>query len=71
MRTHTTSQVLLLGLIFHVAYIYSVFDCYFTSPIVHGMRQHRVQWPHNDPKEAPAKRVVLIVGMDRRSSNLV
>ncbi|KEP45110.1 GPI ethanolamine phosphate transferase, partial [Rhizoctonia solani 123E] len=42
MRTHTTSQILLLGLVFHVVYIYSAFDCYFTSPVVHGMRQHRI-----------------------------
>lgn len=63
MRTHSTLQVLLLGLIFHVIYIYSVFDCYFTSPVVHGMRQHRVQWPHSAPKKAPAKRVVLVVGV--------
>ncbi|CAE6417000.1 unnamed protein product [Rhizoctonia solani] len=70
MRTHTTSQILLLGLIFHVIYIYSVFDCYFTSPVVHGMRQHRIFWPHNAPKKAPAKRVVLIVGDGLRADLL-
>ncbi|CAE6506194.1 unnamed protein product [Rhizoctonia solani] len=70
MRTHTTSQILLLGLIFHVAYIYSVFDCYFTSPVVHGMRQHRIIWPHNAPKKAPAKRVVLVVGDGLRADLL-
>ncbi|CAE7080957.1 unnamed protein product [Rhizoctonia solani] len=70
MRTHTTSQILLLGLVFHVAYIYSVFDCYFTSPVVHGMRQHRIFWPHNAPKKAPAKRVVLIVGDGLRADLL-
>ncbi|CAE6462618.1 unnamed protein product, partial [Rhizoctonia solani] len=70
MRTHTTSQILLLGLIFHVIYIYSVFDCYFTSPVVHGMRQHRIFWPYNAPKKAPAKRVVLIVGDGLRADLL-
>ncbi|CAE6447867.1 unnamed protein product [Rhizoctonia solani] len=70
MRTHTTSQILLLGLVFHVVYIYSVFDCYFTSPVVHGMRQHRIFWPHNVHKKAPAKRVVLIVGDGLRADLL-
>ncbi|KDN41908.1 hypothetical protein RSAG8_07125, partial [Rhizoctonia solani AG-8 WAC10335] len=70
MRTHSTSQILLLGLVFHVAYIYSVFDCYFTSPVVHGMRQHRIFWPHNAPKSAPARRVVLIVGDGLRADLL-
>ncbi|ELU38715.1 GPI ethanolamine phosphate transferase 1 [Rhizoctonia solani AG-1 IA] len=70
MRTHTTSQILWLGLIFHVAYIYSVFDCYFTSPVVHGMQQHRISWPRNAPKKAPAKRVVLIVGDGLRADLL-
>ncbi|KAL5637599.1 hypothetical protein ACGC1H_004121 [Rhizoctonia solani] len=70
MRTHTTSQILLLGLIFHVVYIYSVFDCYFTSPVVHGTRQHRIFWPHNAPQKAPAKRVVLIVGDGLRADLL-
>ncbi|CAE6436111.1 unnamed protein product [Rhizoctonia solani] len=70
MRTHTTSQILWLGLVFHVVYIYSVFDCYFTSPVVHGMRQQRVFWPRNAPKKAPAKRVVLIVGDGLRADLL-
>ncbi|KAG9078149.1 Glycosyl phosphatidyl inositol anchor synthesis, partial [Ceratobasidium sp. 370] len=70
MRTHSTAQVLILGLVFHVVYIYSVFDCYFTSPVVHGMRQHRIQWPHNAPKKPPAKRVVLIVGDGLRADLL-
>ncbi|CAE6348447.1 unnamed protein product [Rhizoctonia solani] len=70
MRTHTTSQILWLGLVFHVVYIYSVFDCYFTSPVVHGMQQHRISWPRNAPKKAPAKRVVLIVGDGLRADLL-
>jgi phosphatidylinositol glycan class N len=48
-------KLLTLGLIFHVVFIASVFDCYFTSPVVHGMLPHRA-----GPGEA--KRVVLIVG---------
>lgn len=48
-------KLLTLGLIFHVVFIASVFDCYFTSPVVHGMLPRRA-----GPGEA--KRVVLIVG---------
>ena len=33
----------------------SVFDCYFKSPVVHGMKQFSTEMPEAD-------RVVLIVG---------
>ncbi|KAI9795027.1 MAG: Glycosyl phosphatidyl inositol anchor synthesis [Peltula sp. TS41687] len=51
---------LAIAVVFHLIYIYSIFDIYFVSPIVHGMREFRVQRPEG--VEAPAKRVVLIVG---------
>ncbi|KAF8257678.1 alkaline phosphatase-like protein [Lactarius quietus] len=51
----STARLLALGIIFHLVYIGTVFDCYFTSPVVHGMRQHRLS-------QAQAKRLVLIVG---------
>jgi hypothetical protein len=47
--------VLVLGLVFHLVFINSVFDCYFTSPVVHGMQHFRAP-------AAEAKRLVLIVG---------
>jgi phosphatidylinositol glycan class N len=50
---------LLIGLVFHVVYIGSVFDCYFTSPVVHGMQRHGVQVDGS----AAAKRLVLIIGV--------
>lgn len=56
-------KLLTLGLIFHVVFIASVFDCYFTSPVVHGMLPHRA-----GPGEA--KRVVLIVGDGLRADLL-
>ncbi|KAG1751768.1 Phosphatidylinositolglycan class N-domain-containing protein [Suillus lakei] len=56
-------KLLTLGLIFHVVFIASVFDCYFTSPVVHGMLPRRA-----GPGEA--KRVVLIVGDGLRADLL-
>lgn len=55
-RSRPVSTLLLIGLVFHLVYIGSVFDCYFTSPVVHGMRRFRVE-------EAASRRLVLIVGM--------
>ncbi len=48
---------LALAVVFHLVYIYSIFDIYFVSPIVHGMRPYRVELDR-----APAKRLVLYVG---------
>jgi phosphatidylinositol glycan class N len=48
---------LLTAVVFHLVYIYSIFSTYFVSPVVHGMREHRVE-----KQEAPAKRLVLFVG---------
>ncbi|KAF2430990.1 GPI ethanolamine phosphate transferas-like protein [Tothia fuscella] len=45
-----------IAVVFHLVYIYSIFDIYFVSPIVSGMREFRVD------AEAPAKRLVLYVG---------
>ncbi|KAK4958616.1 Glycosyl phosphatidyl inositol anchor synthesis, partial [Elasticomyces elasticus] len=48
---------LAIAVVFHVVYIYSIFDIYFVSPIVSGMREFSVDAP-----EAPAQRLVLFVG---------
>lgn len=47
-----------IAVVFHLIYVYSIFDIYFVSPIVHGMREFTVEG-----MEAPAKRLVLYVGM--------
>jgi phosphatidylinositol glycan class N len=51
---------LAIAMIFHLVYIRSIFDIYFVSPIVSGMRAFKVERP--DGVEAPAKRLVLFVG---------
>jgi phosphatidylinositol glycan class N len=53
---YNVAKLLFIGLIFHLVYIGSVFDCYFTSPVVNGMERHNTG-------SAEAKRLVLIVGM--------
>ncbi|KAL8656440.1 MAG: hypothetical protein Q9210_000233 [Variospora velana] len=51
---------LAVAIIFHAIYIRSIFDIYFVSPIVSGMRPFAVNRSIHD--EAPAKRLVLFVG---------
>ena len=48
--------LLVTGLVFHLVYIGTVFDCYFTSPVVHGMQHYKAGG-------GTAKRLVLFVGM--------
>ncbi|KAF7789089.1 hypothetical protein EIP86_000022 [Pleurotus ostreatoroseus] len=60
---YPVTKLLILGLIFHLVYIGSVFDCYFTSPVVHGMNRYR-------NRNLGAKRLVLIVGDGLRADLL-
>ncbi|CAL5869453.1 uncharacterized protein PFLUO_LOCUS3682 [Penicillium psychrofluorescens] len=50
---------LTLAVVFHLIYTYSIFDIYFVSPIVRGMRSYGVERPAGT--DAPAKRLVLFV----------
>lgn len=52
--SYNVTTLLGLGLLFHLVYIASVFDCYFTSPVVHGMQAHNIH--------PESQRLVLIVG---------
>ncbi|KAH6899065.1 Phosphatidylinositolglycan class N-domain-containing protein [Thelonectria olida] len=51
---------LAIAVVFHLVYIFSIFDIYFVSPIVSGMRLHGVQRP--ETSKPPADRLVLFVG---------
>lgn len=51
---------LAIAVVFHLMYLWSIFDIYFVSPIVSGMREYRVERADGAP--APAKRLVLFVG---------
>lgn len=51
---------LVIAVIFHVIYIYSIFDIYFVSPVVSGMRAYHVE--RKQGAQPPAKRLVLFVG---------
>ena len=49
-----------IAVVFHLVYIASIFDIYFVSPIVHGMKAFSV--PRSPGAKAPAQRLVLFVG---------
>ena len=49
-----------IAIVFHLIYIFSIFDIYFVSPIVHGMTSYGVR--RKPGADAPAKRLVLFVG---------
>lgn len=52
--------LVVLGVALHAVYMLSIFDIYFKTPIVHGMDPVAPRFP------APAKRLVLLIGMSSR-----
>ncbi|ERT01596.1 phosphatidylinositol glycan, class N [Sporothrix schenckii 1099-18] len=53
-------RFLAIAMVFHFVYIFSIFDIYFVSPVVSGMRLFQVDRPAE--AKAPAERLVLFVG---------
>jgi GPI ethanolamine phosphate transferase 1 len=51
---------LVVAMVFHLVYLASIFDVYFVSPIVSGMRLIQIERPQG--VRAPADRLVLFVG---------
>jgi len=47
----------------HIAFLVSVFDIYFKSPVVNGIT------PQSSPLEAPARRLVLMVADGLRADS--
>ncbi|KAK1836598.1 GPI ethanolamine phosphate transferase [Podospora conica] len=60
MASFSRYQFLAIAVVFHFIYIFSIFDIYFVSPIVSGMRLFEIQRPVSS--RAPADRLVLFVG---------
>ncbi|KAH8681402.1 GPI ethanolamine phosphate transferase-like protein [Xylariales sp. PMI_506] len=60
MATVNRFTFLAIAMVFHLVYIYSIFDVYFVSPIVSGMQLISVERPAG--VKAPADRLVLFVG---------
>ncbi|KAI1377548.1 GPI ethanolamine phosphate transferase 1 [Hypoxylon crocopeplum] len=60
MASTSRFRFLVIAMVFHIIYIYSIFDIYFVSPIVSGMQLFQVERPAG--VKAPADRLVLFVG---------
>ncbi|PWN49998.1 alkaline phosphatase-like protein [Violaceomyces palustris] len=68
------ARFLVLSLLFHLVYISSVFDIYFTSPVVHPVPRFTLNHTYADPSLSQpfptAQRLVLIVADGLRADTL-
>lgn len=69
MAAYTRSGFLALAVVFHLVYIFSIFDIYFVSPVVSGMRLFAVD--RDASVKAPADRLVLFVGTSLHLATLL
>lgn len=53
--------IVVIGVLFHIVSMYSIFDIYFRSPLEHGMKTYRASQLVDD-KDGSSKRLVFIVG---------
>lgn len=56
-KCNNNIYIMIIGILFHFIYMLSIFDIYFQSPLIHGMK------PYNSITIPPAKRLVLFVGI--------
>ncbi|XP_023703925.1 GPI ethanolamine phosphate transferase 1-like [Cryptotermes secundus] len=64
-RIFSTMFLIISSLFVHIAFLVSVVDIYFKSPIVHNIK------PQSSPLEAPARRLVLIVADGLRADSFL
>ena len=65
MTKYTNKSLLFgIGIIFHLIYLYSIFDIYFKSPIIHGMPNYKIK------QNGISKRIIFIVSDGLRSDKL-
>jgi len=57
-------RLIIVGFCVHLVFFYSIFEIYFTSPLVHGMI------PQTNSIDPPANRLVLFVGDGLRADKL-
>ena len=67
-------EFVLVSLVFHLVFIWSIFDIYFHSPVVYpGVRfdaRHAVPGAPALPEPPPARRLVLIVADGLRADTM-
>ncbi|PNF25229.1 hypothetical protein B7P43_G13894 [Cryptotermes secundus] len=64
-RIFSTMFLIISSLFVHIAFLVSVVDIYFKSPIVHNIK------PQSSPLEAPARRLVLMVADGLRADSFL